>query len=132
MSVGPLSLEQPLEIDEARRAARVLAQQRRDAEQLLEQQVEKAAEAERSYRKSLALAFLDPENPGTTAASKEAWAKDRAAEAGRDRDIQQGLVRAFTERLRGLEGERAMLRVLIDWSQRMSADEHEHRARRAA
>ena len=125
----PLTLEQPLEIDEARRASRVLAQQRRDAEDLLERQVEKAADAERSYRKSYAMAIVKAEGPAVV---KEAVAKDKAAEAGRDRDVQVGMVKVYTERLRGLEGERSMLKSLIDWSQRMAADEHQRRAERVA
>jgi hypothetical protein len=125
MSVGPLTLEQPLEIDDARRAARRLADQRRMAEQELEAQVKKAADAEAAYRKSLALAIVKADG---TAATREAVARDKAGQAAKDRDIQVGMVKVLTERLRGLEGERAMLRALIDWSMRMSADEHERRA----
>lgn len=128
----PLHLEQPLEIDEARTAARRLAQQRRDAEEELEKQVKKAAEAERSYRKSLALAFVNPDNTGKTAAAREAKARDIAGEAGKDRDIQAAMVKVFVERLRGLEGERSMLKSLVEWSMKMTADEHEQRARRVA
>ena len=128
MSLGPLTLEQPLEIDDARRAANRLATQRRDAEQELEKQVRKAADAEVEARKSYALAFVAAEG---TAAEREAIARDQAGRAFRDRDIQAGMVKVLTERLRGLEGERSMLKSLIEWSQRMSADEHAQRAYRA-
>jgi hypothetical protein len=125
VSVGPLTLEQPLEIDDARRAARRLADQRREAETELERQTIRAADAELAYRKAFAVAFIEAKG---TAGEREAKAKDGAGRQARDRDIQQGMVRVLTERLRGLEGERAMLRALMDWSMRMSADEHEHRA----
>jgi hypothetical protein len=125
VTLGPLTLEQPLEIDDARRAANRLATQRRDAELALEAQVLKAADAEAAARKSYALAFVAAEG---TAAEREAVARDKAGQAFRDRDIQAGMVKVMTERLRGLEGERSMLKSLIEWSQRMSADEHAKRA----
>lgn len=127
MTVGPLTLEQPLEIDDARRAARRLADQRREAEAELERQTIKAADAELVARKAYALAFIDAEG---TAAEREAKARDKAGREFRDRDIQQGMVRVLTERLRGLEGERSMLKSLMEWSSRMDAGEHERRAAR--
>lgn len=116
MTIGPLTLEQPLEIDEARRASRALAEQRRTAERELEAQTTRAADAELVYRKAYATAFIEAKG---TAAEREAKAKDSAGRQARDRDIQQGLVRVCVERLRGLEGERSMLKSLLDWSARM-------------
>ena len=125
MTLGPLTLEQPLEIDDARRAANRLATQRRDAELHLEAQVREAAELEAVYRQALAKAFIQAEG---TAAEREAKARAEVADAQIDRDVAAGMVRVLTERLRGLEGERSMLKSLIEWSQRMSADEHARRA----
>lgn len=127
MTLGPLTLEQPLEIDDARRAANRLATQRRDAEQNLETQVNEAAEAEAKYRKAYAEAFIRAEG---TAAEREAKAKNEASPEQIERDIAAGMVKVLTERLRGLEGERSMLKSLIEWSQRMQVDEHAHRAAR--
>lgn len=118
--LGPLLLEQPLEIDDARRASHALAQQRRAAEVLLEERVEDAAEKERLARKKLAESFLVAE--GASAAQREAHARSLAADAFYERDLAAGLVKACHERLRGLEGERSQLKTLSEWSARMLLD----------
>lgn len=124
--IGPLLLEQPLEIDDARRASFMLAQQRRNAEDVLKDLVDDAAEKERVYRKRLAQAFVEVTEG--SAAHREAEAKSRAADAAYDRDLAAGSVKAQTERLRGLEGERAMLQSLISWSKEMRLDDRERLA----
>jgi hypothetical protein len=53
-----LTLEQPLEIDDARRASRRLAELRRESEDQLATQTEQAAEKERLYRRAFAEAFV--------------------------------------------------------------------------
>ena len=121
----PLTLEQPLEISDARRAARRLADQRREAEQNLEAQVRTAADAEATYRKAYAKAFIAAEG---TAGEREAKAKAESVAEQIDRDVAAGMVKVLTERLRGLEGERSMLKSLLEWSMKMGADEHVHRA----
>lgn len=118
--LGPLLLEQPLEIDDARRASHALAQQRRAAEADLDRLTREAAEAERDYRKTLAQCFLTAK--GDTAAMREASAKADAADAGYGRDLAAGLVKACHERLRGLEGERSQLKTLSEWSAKMMLD----------
>lgn len=116
--LGPLLIEQPLAIDDARRAAHALAQQRRAAEAELDRLTREAAEAERVYRKTLAQKFLTAQ--GDTAAMREAHAKAEASDAGYERDLAVGLVKACHERLRGLEGERSQLKTLSEWSAKMS------------
>lgn len=116
--LGPLLLEHPLEIDDARRASHALAQQRRAAEVDLTRLTEEAAEAERQYRKTLSQSFLVAE--GGSAAHREADAKARAADAGYERDLKVGLVKACHERLRGLEGERSQLKTICEWSAKMT------------
>lgn len=113
----PLELEEPLDIDDARRAALAMARQRRNAEELLEQQVSTAAEAEATYRRAFANAFIRAIG---TAAEREAIAKRDSAKEAKARDIAAGMVKVLTERLRGLEGERSMLKSLTEWSQRMN------------
>jgi len=115
---GPLYLEQPLEIDQARLAARRLADQRRDAERAIEEQVEAAADAERDYRKAYAEAFVTAIG---TAAEREAVAKREAADEAYARDLAAGMVKVMQERLRGLEGERSMLKTLMEWSMKADA-----------
>jgi hypothetical protein len=117
-----LHLERPLEIDEARTAARRMAEQRREAENALQLQVEKAAETERAYRKAFSEAFVAAEG---TAAAREAEAKAASADECYQRDLAAGMVKVQTERLRGLEGERSMLKSLVDWSSRLRLDEQE-------
>lgn len=115
MTDGPLFIEQPLEISDARRAARRLAELRRDAEQQHERRIQEAAEAERDYRREMAKAFVGAE--GGTAAQREALARAACADAAYLRDLSAGMVRAAQERLRGLEGERSMLKSLISLSE---------------
>lgn len=117
-----LHLERPLEIDEARAAARRMAEQRRAAEDALQDQVKKAAEAEQAYRIAFSRAFVAAEG---TAAAREAEAKAKSAEECYERDLSAGMVKVQTERLRGLEGERSMLKSLVDWSSRLRLDERE-------
>lgn len=117
-----LHLEQPLEIDEARTAARAMAAQRREAENTLQRLVEEAAQAESDYRKAFSEAFIAAEG---TAAAREAEAKAKSAGECYRRDVTAGMVKVGLERLRGLEGERAMLRALIEWSSRLRLDERE-------
>lgn len=116
--MGPLLLEQPLEISDARRASHALAQQRRAAEDDLKVLTEEAADAERLARKKLAECFLIAE--GASAAQREAHARALAADAFYERDLKVGLVKACHERLRGLEGERSQLKTICEWSAKMN------------
>jgi hypothetical protein len=127
----PLTLDEPLDIDEARKAARVLARQRRDAEEVHEAQVEKAAAAERAYRQAYAKAFVAATG---TAGEREAKAKAESSQEAYERDLAAGMVKAFAERLRGLEGERSMLKSICEWSMRLDpfAVELRERPRSAA
>lgn len=111
----PLHLAEPLGIDEARTASRALASQRRGAEANLESAVETAAATERDYRLALAKAFAKYADRGT-AAQREAEARADVAEQSYKRDLAAGMVKVCQERLRGLEGERAQLRALMDLS----------------
>lgn len=110
-----LTLEQPLDIDEARRASRRLAELRREVEDSHKASIEVAADNEAAYRKAYARAFIGAEG---TAAEREAIARSESADACRLRDVSAGMVKVFSERLRGLEGERSMLKSLIEWSAR--------------
>jgi hypothetical protein len=116
MNPNPLTLEQPLDIDDARRASRALATLRRDAEDALEKRTEEAAEKERQYRKAYATAFIQATG---TAAEREAVAKSEASQEAYERDLAAGMVKVGVERLRGLEGERSQLKSLTEWSMRL-------------
>lgn len=114
-----LDVEHPLDIDDARRASRRLAELRREAENALEDAVRESAEAERDYRKALSQAFVRNANFEGTAAAREAKSRADAADAAYKRDLAEGMVKVAGERLRGLEREGAALRSLTEWSQRM-------------
>lgn len=133
MNEGPLLMEQPLEIDDARRASRRLAELRRGAEDAHSKQVHEAAQKERDYRKAYAQAFLGAEG---TVAEREEVARQATADDAYQRDLTAGMVKVCAERLRGLEGERSQLKSLIEWSARMNLDERgevdAERARRQA
>jgi hypothetical protein len=117
-----LTLEEPLEIDEARRASRRLASMRREAEQNHEDYTRQAAEKERDYRKAFAQAFIQAVG---TAAEREAVAKAVASQEAYERDLAAGMVKVCVERLRGLEGERSQLKSLTEWSMRLNIDGRE-------
>jgi hypothetical protein len=125
----PLTLEQPLDIEDARRASRRLAELRRGAEQYHELLTEQAAEAEREYRKEYAKAYVKSEG---TVAEREALARADTADLAYTRDLKAGMVKVQSERLRGLEGERSMLKSLIDWSQRLDPFAQEQREMKRA
>lgn len=118
-----LNLEEPLDISEAREASRAMARQRRAAEDTLQQMVERAAEAERQYRRALSEAFVN--HTEGTAAAREAMARAVCADKSYERDLAAGMVKVQTERLRGLEGERSQLKSIVDWSSRLRLDERE-------
>lgn len=122
MNPSALTLEQPLEIDDARRASRRLADQRRTAEDELKARTEAAAENERLYRLAYAKAFVEAEG---TAAEREAKAKSVASQEAFERDLAAGMVKVCVERLRGLEGERSQLKSLTEWSMRLAIDGRE-------
>jgi hypothetical protein len=115
-----LRLEQPLEIDDARRASRRLAELRREAEDSHETMTKEAAEAERVYRKKYAEEFIRATG---TAGEREAKAKAESADEAYVRDLKAGMVKVQVERLRGLEGERSQLKSLTEWSMRLNLDE---------
>jgi hypothetical protein len=125
----PLTLTQPLDIDDARVASRALADQRRAAEVMLENLTTKAAEAEATYRRALAVAFTKAQG---TAKEQEAAARAAVADESYARDLAVGMVKVQSERLRGLEGERSMLKSLIDWSARINEEQREQAGRLAA
>ncbi len=106
-----------MDYSDARANAIKLADARRRALKELEDQVVAAADAEAHYRQAKAKAIIAAE--GRTAAEREAVADAATAKARRDRDIARGFVDVCKERLRGIEGERAILNRLCEWSLRL-------------
>jgi hypothetical protein len=117
-----LTLEHPLDIDDARRASRRLAELRRSAEDEHERLTKEAADKERDYRRVYSSAFVQATG---TAAEREAKAKSEAADEAYERDLAAGMVKVQVERLRGLEGERSQLKSLTEWSMKLGIDGRE-------
>jgi hypothetical protein len=117
-----LTLDSPLDLDDARIACRRLAELRREAEDTHERLTDEAAVAERDYRKAFALALVQTTGPMVV---REAVARAEVSDLSYARDLSAGLVRVQLERLRGLEGQRSQLRALMEMSMRARIDERD-------
>lgn len=95
---------------------RQVSEQRRAALQVWEDAIQKAADAEAEYRKAYSIAIVSAEG---TAAVREALARAAVVTESAKRDVTKGMVDVCKERVRGLEGERANLNGLADWSKRI-------------
>lgn len=117
---GPLRLGDPLDMDDARRASHLAAQDRRQAVEDLAEQVKKAAESEKTYRRELAKKLVELRDQGRPVTLIKDLAKgdSRISELAKERDIDKEMIRVEHERLEGLSGERAMLRQLVEMSAR--------------
>jgi hypothetical protein len=119
----PLSLGEPLDLDDGRRAASLLARQCRSAVDALDQAVVRHAEAEHSYRKAYASKLIELRGQAVPVGLCLELAKgdEVVAKLKFDRDLAKGMIDVCRERLRQLDGERASLRQLLEWSQRFEA-----------
>jgi hypothetical protein len=120
----PLSLEepmrftQPLDHTEARAALRECANNRHQARDWLQRATQQRAEKEKAYRKLRAQKWVGA--PEGTAKMREDWVNDQSAQARYERDVAVGVIRAAEERLDEIDGERASLHRLIDWSMKIA------------
>lgn len=110
-----------MDFGEIRAAAHDLAEKRREARRDYERRSEEAAEAERDFRKELAIQFTCCRSDDKGVGESEILANGHEQVAGyrHKRDICQSLAKAALLRIEELEADRAMLRQLGDWSQRM-------------
>lgn len=95
---------------------RKIAEQRRTALQVWQEAIQLAADAEGEYRKAYAIAIVSEAGavPVREALARAAVVKQLAA-----RDVTKAMVDVAKERVRGLEGERANLNGLADWSKKI-------------
>jgi hypothetical protein len=116
----PLSLGDPLDLDDGRRAASMLARQCRDGVNNLDRAVKAHAEAEQSYRIAYATKLVELRSNATPVgiATEMAKGDESVARLKYERDLAKGMIDVARERLRQLDGERASLRQLLEWSRK--------------
>lgn len=113
----PYRERDPLDMDDAREASRRVARLRRDAEAQLIRGVKDRATKEGDYRETLAKQIVvQKADHGSTVAKELAHDNADVKKALVEFKIAEGMVDAYKERVRGVEGERSMLKSLIDWS----------------
>lgn len=110
---------QTLSFEEARAGYEMNAKARRSARHLLEKSLEERAQAEHDYRKGLSVAFAKHRGQKMGAGEAEIHAKADAADFALKRDLADAKAKGASARLAELEGERASLRQLVDWSQEL-------------
>lgn len=120
MSANPvaLRLDDALQVDEARSACHIIAQRRRGAREALERAETTLADRERDYRRARAVAYVE-NTSAPSAGMRDALVDDQTADARYARDVSRGLVNASEELLKEIDGERASLHRLIDWSAKL-------------
>lgn len=116
----PLALGTPLDLDDGRQAARVIAVEIRDAVTNLGACHKSFADAELEYRRELALVIAEIYSSlgKVSLVDDLARGNPKVAQLRHFRDLQAGQVAVAKERLKQLDGERASLRQLIEWSQK--------------
>ena len=105
--------------DEIRSAAHDLAHERRKARQDYENHARLAADAERDYRKKLAIELTKFRSEEKGVGESEILANAEAADAKHRRDLEQSLAKAALLRIDELERDGAFLRQLGSWSQEL-------------
>jgi hypothetical protein len=112
-------LERHLSFEEIRSAAHDLAGERRKARKDYETHARLASEAEREYRKKLAIAFTSHRSNEKGVGESEILANADAAEQKHTRDLEQAQAKAALLRIDELERDGAFLRQLGDWSKEL-------------
>lgn len=110
----PFSRREPIDYEDAREALRKLAEQRREALQDLETESFALVDAERDYRKGRAEARVSCK--GTTAADRKDEIDSATADLRHTRDGARMRVDIVKEKLEEVDGQRASVHRLVDWS----------------
>jgi hypothetical protein len=116
----PLSLGDPLDLDDGRRAASKLARQCREGVEALDRAVKAHSEAEHTYRIAYAKKLVELRGDAVPVGVATDLAKgdETVAQLKYERDLAKGMIDVARERLRQLDGERASLRQLLEWSRK--------------
>jgi len=112
----PFILDDPLDYESGRLAAKTLNDRRVLARQELEKATEKLVDAERDYRKGRARKIGDATG---TALEKKEWLDGETADLRHKRDGAEWAVKIIQERLAELDAQRASLHRLLEWSARL-------------
>jgi hypothetical protein len=124
----PFLLDEPLDYEDGRAAASELNRRRVDARKDLEKHIDARIEAETVYRKARALKRLEvtaTDGPGRKE-QVDAWTTDEWAA----KEKAQRAVDITKEKLEEIDGQRASLHRLIEWSQQLDPTVAEARAQR--
>jgi hypothetical protein len=108
------SLEQPLDFEDARDAARKFAEQRQEARQMLESAYAEQAQAEFDYRKARREQRMKATDD--TGKERDEFVDAATAEHRKARDLALYKVKIINERLEEIDASRASLHRLIEWS----------------
>lgn len=119
------SLEQPLDYEDAREAARTFAEQRQAARQMLESAYAEQAQAEAEYRR--AKARCRPKAEGDTAKARDEWVDSETATERQARDEAEFKVKLIRERLEEIDGTRASFHQLLSWSAKVDPNAEDNR-----
>lgn len=117
----PYQQQDPLDMDDARLASREISRLRRRAESDYRKAIEDRAHKEAEYRAALSKAIvrLKVDN-ASSAAAELARGDDTVKQALIDFRVSEGMVKAQEQRVLGVEGERSMLKSLIEYSARVA------------
>lgn len=113
------SLEQPLDYEEAREAARTFARQRAEAREMLESAYAEQAQAEKEYRQArqrARLAAPKVERGEVTAGDRDDHVDAETSDERETRDRAKFKVEIVKERLEEIDATRASFHRLVDWS----------------
>jgi len=110
-----------LTLDEFRAKANAMQQARSDARRDYERYAEQEADADRTYRQTLAQAFATARAGDMTAAQSDVEAHSKASDAKHTRDLAKSMAKSALLRIEALEADRATLRSIAEWSQRIDS-----------
>lgn len=110
-----------LTLDDYRTKSNAIHKARAEARRDFERYAEQEADAERLYRQQLAQAFAKAKASDATAAQAEIQAHSDASDARHTRDLAKAMAKAALLRIEALEADRATLRSVAEWSQKVDA-----------
>lgn len=111
----PLTLADPLDIEDARQAYRRSAELRREAVKAQNDAHAHLNEAERDYRKLRAARYVE-NTSAPSAAMRDAFVDAESADARYERDMAKSAIKAAEERVAEIDADRQSLNRLVEYS----------------